>query len=300
MATPQARGSIVRLTTTLSLLLAAPAIATTEYHSQDQTLTVVYQGSCSLTRPWGSYQVKQGVAGILIPLDCREPGGDSSTSRFIDTSGDERCYGQMYQDWTRGIITTWEVEGAVAGYRCSTIGQTYRIPMDSGREIPDSTASSSKPVTITEATPVALDGIGPIRIGMTIKEAAAASGLKFRRLSDSGVDRGCTYFQPTAGLAEVGFMVTHNRIARIDIYNNRMATLSGARVGDRKEKIMALYGEKIQLTGRTISGRGEVLTFFPSDPPDQNLRLVFEVFNQQVSSFRIGKLPEVEYPEGCS
>lgn len=45
---------------------------------------------------------------------------------------------------------------------------------------------------------------------------------------------------------------------------------------------------------------GKYLTFVPKDATDKNYRLIFETSKNRVTRFRSGKLPEVEYIEGCS
>src|ERR687886_480873 len=45
---------------------------------------------------------------------------------------------------------------------------------------------------------------------------------------------------------------------------------------------------------------GKYLTFVPKDAADKNYRIIFETSKNRVDRFRSGKLPEVEYIEGCS
>ena len=44
----------------------------------------------------------------------------------------------------------------------------------------------------------------------------------------------------------------------------------------------------------------DYLTYVPKDKSDRNYRVVFETDGKRVLGFRAGKLPEVEFVEGCS
>jgi len=151
---------------------------------------------------------------------------------------------------------------------------------------------------LTESTRIQTNGMMPIEIGMTVKQAEGVSGT---RLIGGVVINQCYYVTPQNGSSGVAFMVKNSRIARVDVrQNQRILTRRGAKIGDTRERLNQLYGTQLKRTGVPLSGRGEVFTFFPIDPQDQNYRLVFET-NQQgrIVTYRAGKLPEVEYVEGC-
>jgi hypothetical protein len=117
------------------ILTPVPSLANTQYTSKDGTLTVQYGNKCSTTKPTGTYRVRNGVTGNLTALDCSGMGGDIADHKFEDTSGKERCYGQMRQVWSRKVFTIWTIEGAISGYPCSQAGKTFTIKMDSGKQI---------------------------------------------------------------------------------------------------------------------------------------------------------------------
>lgn len=157
---------------------------------------------------------------------------------------------------------------------------------------------------LTEESKVAVDGIGPIGVGMTLKEASAAAGLA---LVDGGVNAGdegnaeCFYYEPENGPVGVSFMVINNRIARVDIDNPRVTTISGAKIGDSSDRIQGLYPELIEVGNHKYVPEGKYLTLVPKLPQNQNYRLIFETdASDRVTRFRAGKLPEIEYVEGCS
>jgi len=81
-----------------------------------------------------------------------------------------------------------------------------------------------------------------------------------------------------------------------------ITTLSGAKIGDTEARIKALYPGQIKVSPHKYTGDsgGHYLTFVPKDKSDRFYRLIFETDGKQVTNFRSGKLPEVEYVEGCS
>ncbi len=94
--------------------------------------------------------------------------------------------------------------------------------------------------------------------------------------------------------------VTNGRIARVSVWQSRqITTLSGAKIGDSEARIRSLY-PGIQVTPHTYVRQGHYLTFVPKDAGDRNYRVVFETDGQKVTRFHAGKLPEVEFVEGCS
>jgi hypothetical protein len=158
---------------------------------------------------------------------------------------------------------------------------------------------------LTERSKLALDGIGPIRVGMTVDEASQSAGIKLTRSGSGGLDEyQCSYVQPKGEPEGISFMVTKGRIARVDISSKRITTIKGAKIGDTEDQIFSIYPGQIQATRHPYQGRspynGKYLTFVPKDADDKNYRIIFETAKNRVMRFRSGKLPEVEAIEGCS
>ena len=158
---------------------------------------------------------------------------------------------------------------------------------------------------LTERSKLALNGIGPIRVGMSIGEASRSAGIKLIKSGSGGPDDYyCSYFKPQTEPKGISFMVTRGRIARVDISNQRFTTIKGAKIGDTENRILSLYPSQIKATPHPYIGmpphNGKYLTFVPKDAADKNYRIIFETSSNRVTSFRSGKLPEVEYTEGCA
>ncbi|PPT10860.1 Serine/threonine protein kinase [Geitlerinema sp. FC II] len=164
----------------------------------------------------------------------------------------------------------------------------------------DSVRSQSQ---LTPRSRVAIDGIGPVRVGMTVAEASRSAGTTFVRegVYDSPQ---CHYIVPENGMRDVSFMVTNGRIARVDVRNPVVRTVSGAGIGNSEEEIEQLYPDRIEVSRHPYTGgapqNGHYLTFVPQDWRDRNYRVIFETSYDYVTQYRAGKLPEVEYIEGCA
>ncbi|HAJ60211.1 MAG TPA: hypothetical protein DCP31_13915 [Cyanobacteria bacterium UBA8543] len=82
--------------------------------------------------------------------------------------------------------------------------------------------------------------------------------------------------------------------------NSRVSTVRGARIGDTESKIKSLYPGQIRVTRHHYQSNGHYLIFTPKDRSEANYRIIFETDGNRVTNFRAGKLPEVEWVEGCS
>lgn len=165
---------------------------------------------------------------------------------------------------------------------------------------------------LSEHSLVTIDGIGPVRVGMTIAQAEASARVRLVEKGGRAGMGGCYYVQPQPEIKGLGFMVISDRSderiernndARVDVFKgSRLTTVSGARIGDTEARIKSLYPGKIKVTLHAYTGDGgrHYLTFVPQDSLDRNYRLVFETYRDRVTQFRAGRLPEVEYIEGCA
>jgi hypothetical protein len=160
---------------------------------------------------------------------------------------------------------------------------------------------------LTENSKLAINGIGPIRVGMTVDEASRSARIQIiRNRSDGGSFNNdlCSYAEPQVNLKGISFMIEKGRIARVDIDNKQITTIRGAKIGNTQEQIMKMYSGQIIVTPHPYQGRqpynGKYLTFVPKDAADKNYRIIFETSKNLVTRFRSGKLPEVDYIEGCA
>lgn len=114
----------------VTLGICFSALAGWRYTSEDGTLVVEYGDECSTTEPSAFYEFSDGTAGELVAVSCDYIGGDASPHKFIDTAGEERCFGRMTHYDSAESVTVWEVDGTVEGYSCSKASQTFEYVMD--------------------------------------------------------------------------------------------------------------------------------------------------------------------------
>ncbi|MFN6536895.1 MAG: hypothetical protein RM021_011050 [Nostoc sp. EkiNYC01] len=151
---------------------------------------------------------------------------------------------------------------------------------------------------LTNQSKLFTNGIGQVRVGMTVSQASKAAGTQ---LVGEAPNKYCYYVKPEWEPKNVGFMVTEGQISRVDVWrDSKITTLKGAKIGDTEARIKSLYPGQIQVTPHNYVSGGHYLIFVPKDQSDQNYRVVFETDGKRVTQFRSGKLPEVEYVEGCS
>ncbi|MEO7217280.1 MAG: hypothetical protein ABI026_03735 [Gemmatimonadaceae bacterium] len=147
-------------------------------------------------------------------------------------------------------------------------------------------------ITVTAA------GYGPVQIGMTVADAAIA--LNTQAQSMAGADSACSYVQFVKQPAGMRIMVVHDTVARIEIDSSNIATGLGARVGDSESRIHELYGSRMVVQPHKYDTAGHYLIVSQIPEANRGLKLVFETNGTKVTKYRAGRMPEVEFVEGCS
>jgi len=142
-----------------------------------------------------------------------------------------------------------------------------------------------------------VDGIGPVRVGMTRAEAERAAGLP---LSDDRelASAYCYYLDFTRGIKGVIFMMTESRIARVDVLVPGYATVSGAQIGDTEERLREIYGARATIEPHKYLGTaGHYITVRSGNG---RYAVQFETRHGRVIRYRAGRFPEVALAEGCN
>jgi hypothetical protein len=151
-----------------------------------------------------------------------------------------------------------------------------------------------------EKAPVAIDGIGPIKVGMTHKQAEEASGEPIVLRGDAPSDaEACRFGALQTGPKGLSFMLIGETIVRIDVDGDTaIKTSAGAHIGSTEDEVKTLYGARLAVTPHKYDPNGHYLTVSDSDPA-QRYQYIFETDGRMVKSFRAGRLPEVAVVEGC-
>jgi hypothetical protein len=156
----------------------------------------------------------------------------------------------------------------------------------------DTTAAGSTwPQVVTDS------GVGALRIGMSEEEALVSMpGL---RIEEPLPGSACAYARSPTLPNGVSVMFEDGTLARIDVDSSTAVTEAGARIGDPESRINAIYGGRVVKSPHKYTD-GNYLTVVPGAGTSAETRIVFETNGRVVTRWRVGKLPEVEYVEGCS
>lgn len=164
-----------------------------------------------------------------------------------------------------------------------------------------SIASSNAHPHLTTSSKVAVNGIGPILVGMTVEEAEVAAGVKILPLypEDRYLVDHCRYFYPDIRVEGISFMVQNGKIARVDVNNDRFSTISGVKIGDSIEEIKSLYPGQIKVEPGFYGGN--YLIYESQDPAYKDYLLLFQTYEGVVHEYRVGYVDEVKLlVEGCA
>jgi len=145
---------------------------------------------------------------------------------------------------------------------------------------------------------VTATGYGALRIGMTV--TAAANALGSPAPSTAGLDTACAYVHFGGAPPGMRIMVTGGTVARIEVDSSDIATGRGIRVGDSEERVKTAYGSRVSVQPHKYLPNGHYLIVAPVPPTDDTFRLIFETDGAHVTSYRAGRLPQVEWVEGCA
>jgi hypothetical protein len=140
-------------------------------------------------------------------------------------------------------------------------------------------------------------GIGPLRAGMTAREAVAtlqAAGVG--ATADSS--KACHYLR-WSGPAAVAVMLDEGVVARVEVGNPDITTKEGAKINDAESQIQSFYPNRVTIQPHKYT-KGHYLVIAPAAASDSAYRIVFETDGQKVTKYRSGKQPQVSYVEGCA
>jgi hypothetical protein len=161
---------------------------------------------------------------------------------------------------------------------------------------PAQTIDRARPSAGTSFT-IAPNSFGPLRVGMTVAQAAKAMGGGFG--APAGYSGGCGYAVLVKAPKGLAVMLDQGKIARFEVRSGGIATTEGARIGDTEARIKSLYGSAVTSAPHKYLQGGHYLTVTPPAGAEGAYKIIFETDGKQVTEFRSGKSPEVEQVERC-
>jgi hypothetical protein len=159
-------------------------------------------------------------------------------------------------------------------------------------------ATPSAPAGDTAAQgPARLDGYGPLTLGSTLDEVRAAWKAP---LQGEVPDDYCHALRPQGAQAEdVILMIEGKRLVRYDVRNDRTVAPGGGKVGMSLGQLQTLYPDRGDLTPHKYDERGHNLRVRPAT--EGGALINFEINGDgNVTAWRVGQTPQVDYVEGCS
>lgn len=153
-------------------------------------------------------------------------------------------------------------------------------------------------LAVEPGAPARADGYGDLRFGMTADEARKAwqGALK----GDAIGPDNCGYLTPQADADfRVGFMFEQGVLVRYDVATADLAAPGGGRVGQGHADIERLYPGRVEARPHEYVPGGHYLRV--TDPAIADGALVFEADEAgRVTRWRVGRVPQVDYVEGCA
>jgi len=157
--------------------------------------------------------------------------------------------------------------------------------------------NGSVATTGSSAYRITPEGFGPLRAGLSVAEAASAVGGTLTLAPDASPD--CSYAEWGSAPAGVRVMVERDTVVRVEVKEGGVSTAEGARIGDNEGRINSLYTGRVFIRPHKYT-TGKYMIAMPPAGADTMFRIVFETDGAKVTEFRSGRMPAVEYVEGCS
>jgi len=144
---------------------------------------------------------------------------------------------------------------------------------------------------------VAFSSLGKARVGMTEQAIARALGAPLTHVDLDAEEEGC-YYASGRGLPKgASLMMLNNRLARVDVFEPGIFTVSGAGVGTSESELKRIYGSKLAQEPHAYTGpEGHYLTLRSADG---RYGVRFETDGRLVTGFYAGTAEAIQYIEGC-
>lgn len=164
----------------------------------------------------------------------------------------------------------------------------------------ESQASSSAPGSMPAAGAITFEGFGPASFGADQEQVRIAWGRDLGQLPPD--PEGCYYLMPRPmppGGYRIAFMIEGGRFSRMDVRASDIVAPGGGRTGMSAGEIEALYPGRIEERPHKYIEDGQYLRI--RDESGGNGVLLFATDGDgNVTEWRIGVPPQVDYVEGCS
>ena len=195
---------------------------------------------------------------------------------------------------TTSVTTTIPTECSVEESATATTDTAEDGAAEDGAN--DATTTSVTPAgsTLSASSTVSTVGLDEVDFGMTVSQAEAATNTTM--IACAPVSE-CYRVTPLDVPEGISFVVTAGTIERVDIVGGPITTRSGVGIGSTQERIIELFGDKIET--RVNDDSSVDLVFVPQDDGDDQFRVVFTIRDGVVDSFRSGRVPQIDNLDPC-
>jgi hypothetical protein len=147
-----------------------------------------------------------------------------------------------------------------------------------------------------KVTPVTVAGLGKAKFGMTLEQLNRAFGERFTTPSEEDVyTKSCFYVTPNT-LPGTRMMIEDGRLTRIDITSRRYTTSDGLGIGADRLTMKSRYGSRLTDEPHYYEGpEGRYLTL----DLNKSISVRFEIWDERVNHWYVGRKQSVQYVEGC-
>lgn len=147
------------------------------------------------------------------------------------------------------------------------------------------------------------DGLGPVKVGMTIYQAEKALGAKLRpRDTTFGTDA-CWHTARSDNTEPVSYKVWHRTIVSIQTSGDGtispIATEKGIRVGDSDAKVKAAYGRSLKVRADSQVNEESEASVMTMLKEDEKEGLVFLTRDGKVVEIRAGLSAPIQAIDDC-
>jgi hypothetical protein len=143
---------------------------------------------------------------------------------------------------------------------------------------------------------VSLGGIGPVRFGMTLAEAANA--LHDSTILATDARASCTYVRPKHFPHGTALMISNGVVVRVDVDSADVITDTGLGVGDSEVAVLVRNSGRAKIQSNKYRGplAHDLVVTSTNDP---NHLMIFETDGRSIQQYRAGTRAAVELVERC-
>lgn len=148
----------------------------------------------------------------------------------------------------------------------------------------------------TNYSKVTTVGIDEIQFGMYETDAALAASTSWTRVDDGFGGPNCYAVAPSNGPEGVELWIYYGRVERVDIAHPDLRTPSHLGLGNTLVELQGQLGERLDYIDN--SDGSVTATFTPADEGDNEFRIVFELVDDQVVTYRSGHQKVINLTRG--